>query len=38
MVRNALFGHRLYIVVGEFNNKKGFFGKCLKPVALSFKR
>lgn len=21
MVRNALFGHRLYIVVGEFNNK-----------------
>lgn len=30
MVRNALFGHRLFIVVGEFNNKKGFFGKCLK--------
>lgn len=30
MVRNALFGHRLYIVVGEFNNKKGFFGRCLK--------
>ncbi len=30
MVRNAVFGHRLYIVVGEFNNKKGFFGKCLK--------
>lgn len=30
MVRNALFGHRLSIVVGEFNNKKGFFGKCLK--------
>ena len=30
MVRNALFGHRLYIVVGEFNNKKGFFGKCLR--------
>ena len=30
MVRSALFGHRLYIVVGEFNNKKGFFGKCLR--------
>jgi len=30
LVRNAVFGHRLYIVVGEFNNKKGFFGKCLK--------
>lgn len=30
MVRNAVFGHRLYIVVGEFNNKKGFFGKALK--------
>lgn len=30
MVRNGVFGHRLYIVVGEFNNKKGFFGQCLK--------
>lgn len=30
LVRNAVFGHRLYIVAGEFNNKKGFFGRCLK--------
>jgi len=42
MVRQAVFGHRLYIVVGEFNNKKGLFGKMLKaggsiPLSANFR-
>jgi len=42
MVRQAAFGHRLYIVVGEFNNKCGLFGKMLKaggalPISSNFR-
>lgn len=30
VIRQAVFGHRLYIVVGEFNNRKGLLGKLLR--------
>lgn len=30
IIRQAVFGHRLYIVVGEFNNRKGLLGKLLR--------
>ncbi len=30
IIRQAVFGHRLYIVVGEFNNRKGTLGKLLR--------
>jgi 1-acyl-sn-glycerol-3-phosphate acyltransferase len=32
MVRQAVFGHRLYITGGEFNNKKGAFGAMLRAA------
>jgi len=30
MVREVVFGHKLYVAVGEFNNMNGFFGSLLR--------